>query len=85
MKSFSIEKGSQSVLVRCSRDRRFKVKEPRTERLCTVDHYVRRRVHDLPVSGRPCSIEVELAQTRDKNGRRLIEATEYVAKGARYT
>lgn len=33
----------------------------------------------------PCSIEVELAQTRDKDGRMLIEATEYVAKGARST
>ncbi|WP_443020106.1 ISL3 family transposase [Shewanella sp. MTB7] len=85
VQSFSIEQGSHSVLVRCRRDGRFKVKEPRTERRCTVDHYVRRRVHDLPVSGRPCSIEVELAQTRDKDGRRLIEATEYVAKGARYT
>ncbi|MFT5760416.1 MAG: hypothetical protein ACI9LM_005202, partial [Alteromonadaceae bacterium] len=42
---------------------------------------VRRQVQDLPVSGHPCHIEVELAQTRDKDGRRLIEATEYVAKG----
>jgi transposase len=85
VQSFSIEKGSQAVLVQCRRDRRFKVEEPSTESQCTVDHYVRRRVHDLPVSGRPCSIEVELAQTRNKDGRRLIEATEFVAKGARYT
>jgi transposase len=85
VQSFSIEKGTHSVLVRCRRDRRFKVEEPRTGRLCTVDHYVRRQVQDLPVSGHPCHIEVELAQTRDKDGRRLIEATEYVAKGARYT
>ena len=85
VQSFSIEKGTDSVLVRCCRDRRFKVEEPRTGRLCTVDHYGRRRVQDLPVSGHPCRIEVELAQTRDKDGRRLIEATEYVARGARYT
>ena len=85
VQSFSIEEGTQSVLVRCRRDRRFKVKESRTGESCTVDHYVRRRLHDLPVSGRRCSVEVELAQTRDKEGRRLIEATDYVAKGGRYT
>ncbi|MCQ1061422.1 transposase, partial [Photobacterium sp. ZSDE20] len=74
-----------SVLVRCRRDRRFKVREPIAGASCTVDHYVRRRLQDLPVSGRPCIIEVELAQTRNKDGRRLIETTEYVAKGGRYT
>lgn len=85
VESFSVEEDSQSVLVRCRRDRRFKVKEPTAGTPCTVDHYIRRRLQDLPVSGRRCAIEVELAQTRDKEGRRLIEATEYVAKGGRYT
>lgn len=85
VESFSVEEGSQSVLVQCRRDRRFKVKAPVSGSSCTVDHYIRRRLQDLPVSGRPCAIEIELAQTRDKEGRRLIEATEYVAKGGRYT
>ncbi|CAM3576120.1 Transposase IS204/IS1001/IS1096/IS1165 helix-turn-helix domain-containing protein [Vibrio aquimaris] len=76
---------SQSVFVRCRRDRRYKVKEPIAGTSCTVDHYVKRRLQDLPVSGRSCTIEVELTQTRDKERRRLIEETEYVAKGGRYT
>ncbi len=85
VESCSIEEMSQGVLVRCRRDRRYKVKEPISGTSCTVDHYVKRRLQDLPVSGRPCTIEVELAKTRDKEGRRLIEETEYVAKGGRYT
>ncbi len=82
---FSIEEASQSLLVRCRRDRRFKVKKPMSDSPRTVDHHIRRRIQDLPVSGRPCTIEVEFAQTRDQIGRRLIEPTEYVAKGSRYT
>lgn len=52
--------------------------------MCSI-LFSRRRLQDLPVSGRPCTIEVELAKTRDKEGRRLIEDIEYVAKGGRYT
>lgn len=85
VQSFLIDECTHSVLVRCRRERRFKVGNTRTGRECTVDHDVKRWVHDLPVSGRPCSIEVELAQTRNKDGRRLIESTEYIEKGARYT
>ncbi|MGF1739476.1 ISL3 family transposase, partial [Vibrio profundum] len=85
VESLSIGDDSQSVIVRCRRDKRFKVKEPGTQTPCTVDHYIRRRLHDLPVSGRPCTVEIELALTKDKEGRRLVESTEYVAKGGRYT
>ncbi len=85
VESCSVEEVSQSVFVHCRRDRRYKVKEPISGTSCTVDHYVKRRLKDLPVSGRPCTIEVELAKTRDKEGRRLIEEAEYVAKGGRYT
>ena len=85
VESCSVEDVSQAVFVRCRRDRRYKVKEPISGTSCTIDHYVKRRLQDLPVSGRPCTIEVELAKTRDKEGRRLIEETEYVAKGGRYT
>ncbi|MEZ8264763.1 helix-turn-helix domain-containing protein, partial [Vibrio sp. 10N.237.312.C02] len=75
VQSVTLEECTHSVLVKCKRDRRCKV----------VDHYVQRRLSDLPVSGRPCVIEIELAQTRDKLGRRLIEATDFVDKGGRYT
>ncbi|MGF1739469.1 ISL3 family transposase, partial [Vibrio profundum] len=49
VESLSIGDDSQSVIVRCRRDKRFKVKEPGTQTPCTVDHYIRRRLHDLPV------------------------------------
>lgn len=65
VESFSIEEASESLLVRCRRDKRFKVKKPMSDSPCTVDHYTRRWIQDLSVSGRPCTIEVELAQTRD--------------------
>ena len=84
VESFSSEESSQSLLIRCRRDRRCKVTQD-DGTPCTIDRYVRRRVQDLPVSGRPCAVEIELAQTRDKEGRRLIETTDYVAKGGRYT
>lgn len=85
VQSISIETDTHSVLVKCKRDRRFKVIDPETGAPRTVDHYVRRRLSDLPVSGRSCVIEIELAQTRDRLGRRLIEATDFVVKGSRYT
>ncbi|MBF4332533.1 ISL3 family transposase, partial [Vibrio anguillarum] len=85
VQSVTLEESSHSVLVKCKRDRRCKVVDPETGAPRTVDHYVHRRLSDLPVSGRPCVIEIELAQTRDRLGRRLIEATDFVDKGSRYT
>ncbi|SBO12934.1 Transposase [Vibrio mediterranei] len=85
VQSVTLEASSHSVLVKCKRDRRCKVVDPETGKPRTVDHYVQRRLSDLPVSGRPCVIEIELAQTRDNLGRRLIEATDFVDKGGRYT
>jgi len=61
------------------------VVDPKTVASRTVDHSVHRRLSDLPVSGRPCVIEIELAQTRDNLGQRLIESSDFVVKGGRYT
>lgn len=85
VQSVTLEESSHSVLVKCKRDRRCKVVDPETGAPRTVDHYVHRRLSDLPVSGRPCVIEIELAQTRDRLGRRLIEEADFVDKGSRYT
>ena len=85
VQSVTLEESSHSVLVKCKRDRRYKVVDPETGASRTVDHYVHRRLSDLPVSGRSCVIEIELAQTRDRLGRRLIEEADFVDKGNRYT
>ncbi|MFB1075643.1 ISL3 family transposase [Vibrio diabolicus] len=83
--SVSIEESTKIVRVKCRRDKRYKLYDSVTGKPCTVNRYIRRRIHDLPVSGRVCHVDIELAQARSEDGRRFIEPTGFVAKGGRYT
>ena len=85
VQSFEFENTEQKLIVKCRRDRRFKCIDPETGTAATINRYIRRKVHDLPVSGRPCVIDIELAQVRGSDSRRIIEHCDFVVKGSRYT
>lgn len=74
-----------TVVIQCRRDRRRKPIDPRTNQSGTINRYVHRRVRDLPVSGHPCVIDIELAQVSTSTFERRIEHCEFVESGARYT
>ena len=74
-----------TVVIQCRRDKRRKPIDPRTNQSGTINRYVRRRVRDLPISGHPCVIDIELAQVSTPTYERRIEHCEFVENGARYT
>lgn len=83
IESISLE--TNTVVIQCRRDKRRTVIDPRTHQSGTINRFVRRRVRDLPVSGHPCVIDIELAQVSTKTYERRMEHCEFVEKGARYT
>ena len=84
IKSITIET-DHTVVIQCKRDMRRKPKDPRTNQAGTINRYVRRRVRDLPISGHPCVIDIELAQVSTPKYERRIEHCEFVESGSRYT
>lgn len=85
IQSINLDEQTQSVVIKCRRDRRYKTVDPITGNACTVDHYVQRRIRDLPISGYPCCIDIELAQVRTSDSVRRLEHCDFVSKGGRYT
>lgn len=85
IQSIKVDKSTQTVDVYCRRDRRFKVTDPKSNQACTVNTYVSRTIYDLPISGRCCRINIELAQVRTTEGERRIEECDFVEKGVRYS
>lgn len=75
----------QRLTVICDRDRRHQVIDSSTGKAGSVNFYQRRTIRDLPLCGFDCYLDVELAQVATANGRRLIEACDFVDKGNRYT
>ena len=75
----------QKLTIYCDRDRRYRVIDPTNGKAATVNCYQRRTIRDLPLCGFDCYLEVELAQVVAANGRRLLEASEFVDTGSRYT
>lgn len=77
--------GLDKVLIHCHRDKRFKVIDPRTGLVGTINRYIRRSVQDLPLFGLPCTLVIELAQVWISKNERRIESCDFVYKGSRYT
>lgn len=75
----------QTLIVTCDRDRRYQAIDPTNGKRGTVNCYQRRTIRDVPLCGFDCYLDIELAQVAAANGRRLIEACEFVDKGNRYT
>lgn len=71
---------SNCVEIHCRRDMRRKVVEPGSQQPGTINRYVSRWVTDLPLNGQRCIIKVELAEVRLPNGKRRLEACDFVEK-----
>ena len=75
----------QKVTLHCDRDRRYRAIDPLSGKPGTVNLYVRRTIRDVPLCGADCHLEIELAQVITADGKRRLEACEFVDKGSRYT
>jgi len=75
----------QRLTLTCSRDHRFRAINPANGKPASINCYRRRTIRDLPLCGFDCYLEIEFAQVVTETGRRLLEATDFVEKGSRYT
>jgi len=73
------------ITISCRRDKRYKPKNPIDKKPGTVNRYVRRVIHDLPLLSLRVEIEIELLQVLTKDNKRRIESCEFVDKGCFYT
>ena len=73
------------ITIVCSRDARYSPRDPDDKEPCTVNRYVRRIIHDLPLLNHPLQIEIELAQVLTKENKRRMELCEFVEPGCYYT
>lgn len=80
----NLELGRLSIF--CSRDSRFRPRDPRTNKpLNKINRYVRRTVRDLPLCGFECYLDIELIQILTPDGHRLMEPCEFIDTGNRFT
>jgi transposase len=76
---------THTITVNCRRDKRYKAIDPTDKRPGTINCYVRRTIHDLPLLSLRMQIEIELAQVLTKDNKRRMESCEFVDKGCYYT
>jgi transposase len=76
---------THTITILCRRDSRYKPIDPISKKKVTVNRYVRRIIHDLPLLACRCQIEIELAQVHTKDNKRRIELCDFVDKGCYYT
>ena len=72
---------TNTITISCHRDKRFTPIDPVTHSPGTINCYVRRTVHDMPLVGRRLQIEIELAQVLSVDDKRHIERCDFVDKG----
>lgn len=73
------------ITIQCRRNKRYSAKDPISKKPGTVNRYVRRSVHDMPLLNYRVEINIELAEVLTKNNQRLIEYCDFVDKGCYYT
>ena len=76
---------SSTITIRCERDKRFGYYDPVSKQPSKPIKLIKRTVRDLPLQGFDSHIEIELAQVKTPDGRRLIELCIFVDKGERFT
>lgn len=74
-----------TLTIHCRRDKRYSIKDPISQKPGTVNCYVRRVIHDLPLLSLRVNVEIELAQVLTKENKRRIEHCDFVDKGSYYT
>lgn len=73
------------ITIICQRDKRYRARDPITKHPGTVNCYVRRVIHDLPLLSHRVQIDIELAQVQTKDNKRRMESCDFVDKGCYYT
>jgi transposase len=76
---------SNIITIICRRDQRYSPIDPIHKKVGTINCYVRRIIHDLPLLSYRVQIEIELAQVLTKDNKRRIECCDFVDKGCYYT
>ncbi|OGT86824.1 MAG: transposase [Gammaproteobacteria bacterium RIFCSPLOWO2_12_FULL_42_18] len=76
---------TNTISISCHRDKRFAPIDPVTHLPGTINCYVRRIVHDVPLLDYRLQIEIELAQVLSVDDKRHIEHCDFVDKGCYYT
>ncbi len=76
---------THTLTINCSRDKRFKARNPLDNKPSPVNCYTRRTINDLPLLSCRMQIEIELAQVITDTKRRMIESCDFVDKGSYYT
>ena len=74
-----------SIKISCERDSRFKLVNHSSGLHGKLNKRIKRTVRDMPLFGFDCHVEIELAQVRTSDGKRVIEENPLVDKGVRYT
>jgi transposase len=75
------------LTIHCRRDKRYNATLPidKHSGTVTVNRYIHRTIHDLPLLCCRVQIAIELAQILTKNNQRLVEECDFVDKGYYYT
>ncbi len=76
---------TNTITISCRRDKRFTPVDPVSHSPGTINCYLRRIVHDVPLFAYRLQIEIELAQVLAFDGKRHIERCDFVDKGCYYT
>jgi transposase len=76
---------TNTITISCKRDKRFTPIDPVTYSPGTINCYVRRVIHDVPLLDYRLQIEIELAQVLSVDNKRHIERCDFVDKGCYYT
>jgi len=79
------QQDSGEIVITCSRDKRTKVIDPVSELKTSINLYIHRTIKDLPLLGRPCLVEIELAQVNTHDGYRVVEDNAFVDLGSRHS
>ena len=76
---------TNTITISCNRDKRFTPIDPVTYSPGTINCYVRRVIHDIPLLDYRLQIEIELAQVLSVDNKRHIERCDFVDKGCYYS
>jgi len=85
VKSLSWDQARGELVAHCRRDARFVPVDSRTGARGTVNRWLRRRVRDLPLWGRPVTLDIEYCQLKVGAADRRVEQLDFVDPGMGYT
>ena len=85
IKDIEVDEAAGKVSIRCARDKRRRPVDPRTGRAGRVHRLKRRMIHDVPLAGYSCEVEIEYAESYLSPSNIHVEALSFVAPKTRVT